>query len=125
MACGDTAEAAQVSEQLSQVNTGLLITYRTAQDVLLNAPSGSVALIILASTDDPVAIIRILQWMRRRWPHCLVTVIGDVGSGGLELAARKGGANFLARPVTREQWHGILSPVLPLPERAAKEEWLG
>ena len=45
MACEDAAEAAQVGEQVSQVNRGSLVTYRKAEDVLLNSPAGQVVLV--------------------------------------------------------------------------------
>ncbi len=121
MACGDAAEAAQVGQQLLQVNTGSLVTYRRAEDVLLNSPSGKVALIILASAEDPEAIGTTLKWMRRRWPGCPITVVGDVGGGEMEIAARKGGASYLARPVASEHWAAMIAHVLRVPGRIASE----
>ena len=112
MACEDLGEAAQVGRQLSQVNNGALITYRRAEDVMLNCPFGRVALIILASSDDPETMGRILSWMRHRWPRCPVVVIGETGGGDMELAARKGGASYLTRPVSSQQWAGLVEHVL-------------
>ena len=112
MACEDLDEAAQVGRQLSQVNNGALITYRRAEDVMLNCPSGRVALIILANSDDPEAIGRTLSWMRHRWSRCPVVVIGEMGGGATELAARKGGASYLARPVSPQQWASMVQHVL-------------
>ena len=112
MACEDLGEAAQVGKQLSQVNNGALITYRRAEDVMLNCPSGRVALIILANSDDPETMGRILSWMRHRWPCCPAVVIGETGGGDMEIAARKGGASYLTRPVSPQQWAGLVQHVL-------------
>jgi len=115
MACTDMREADQVGRQLLEVNSSCLVTYRRAEDFMRNAPSGRVALVILATSDTPVVLGRTLRWLRHRWPRCPVTVVGDVGEGEHELAARKGGAYYLARPVSDEQWASILSHVLELP----------
>ncbi len=112
MACEDLGEAAHVGRQLSQVNNGALITYRRAEDVMLNCPSGRVALIILANSDDPETTGRILSWMRHRWPRCPAVVIGETGGGEMEIAARKGGASYLTRPVSSQQWAGLVEHVL-------------
>jgi hypothetical protein len=125
MTCNGLAEAAEVSKQFSQVNTGSLVTYRRAEDVLLNSPRGRVALIILADSDDPERLERTLAWMRHRWPHAPIVVIGERGGGQLELAARAGGASFLARPVRSDQWAAMIMHVLKLRRRVATEERLG
>ena len=79
---------------------------------MLNAPSGRVALVILATSDVPAVLARTLRWLRHRWPKCPVTVVGDVGSGEHEIAARQGGATYLTRPVSDQQWAAVLSNVL-------------
>ncbi len=117
MTCSDGDEASQVAEQLSQVNKGVLITYRRCADVLTNSPRGRVALIVLASMETPAELGRALNWMRNRWPNCPITVVGDTGGGNVEVAARQGGACFLARPVTRDQWQAIVSHTLEVPQR--------
>jgi DNA-binding NtrC family response regulator len=122
MACEDAAEASRVGHQLSQVNTGCLITYRRAEDILLNSPLGKVAMIVLASGDDPEAIGRMLTWMRHRWPRCPVAVIGDSGGGEMEMAARKGGACYLTRPVAAEQWAAMVEHVLRVRGPVASEK---
>ena len=124
MACGDAAEAAQVGQQLLQLNIGCLITYRKADDILLNLPSGKVVLVVLATAGDPDAIQRTLRWMTRRWPRCPITVIGDIGGGEMEIAARKGGASYLTRPVAPAQWAALLRHVLHVPGRVASEDRL-
>lgn len=121
MACEDLDEANQVSHQLLQVNRGSLITYRRAEDVISNSPAGRVVLIILAGSDDPEAIGATLTWMRHRWPYCPVAVIGDTGGGSLEIAARKGGASYLVRPVSPQQWAGLVQCVLKVSDRVASE----
>ena len=110
MVCTDASEADHVGRLLSELNSECLVTYRRVQDLVLNAPAGPVALVILATDDAPQTVQRTLAWLRRRWPHCPLTVVADEGCGEHELAARRGGANFLARPVTREQWLAVLSP---------------
>ena len=117
MVCTDMSEAELVSRQLSELNSGCLVTYRRAEDLICNAPAGRVALIILATSDAPAAIGRTLKWLRRRRPHCPITVIGDRGAGELEMTARKGAACYLTRPVSPEQWTAVLTHVLSEPQR--------
>jgi len=125
VACEDAAEAADVGCHISQVHTGTLVTYRKAEDILLNAPAGRVALIVLAGGDDPSHIGRILSWIRRRWPRCPVAVIGNGGDAAMETAARIGGASYLARPVGPEQWVALVGHVLTMRGRIATEAGLG
>ena len=112
MACSDMREADQVGRQLLEQHTGCLVTYLKAQDLLLNAPGGKVALVILANHESATALRRTLSWLRHRWPNCPITVVGDAGCGSHEMAARQGGATFLVRPVSTEQWSAILSHAL-------------
>jgi len=112
MACSDLREADQVSRQLAELNTGYLITYRRGEDLMLNAPTRKVALVILATEDDPPALRIALRWLRHNWPRCPVTVVSDAGSGEEEMAAREGGAGFLTRPVSAGQWSSLLSHAL-------------
>ncbi len=121
----DAAEAAVISRQVSQVHTGVLVTYRRADDILLNAPVGRVVLIVLAASDDPAAIAKTLTWMRRRWPRCPVAVIGDAGGGAVEMAARTGGASYLTRPVSAEEWTSLVQHVLSLHGQITSEVELG
>jgi len=109
MACSDMQEADQVGRCLAELKTGCLVTYCKAEDLLLNAPGGQVALVILATNDSLPVLRGALQWLRRRWPRCPVTVVGDEGCGEHELAAREAGASFLARPVTPDEWSAVLS----------------
>lgn len=119
MACGNAEEAAEVGQQLSQVDTGTLVTYRRAEDLLLNAPAGRVALVILAGSDEPQAVSRILLTLRNRWPRCPLVVVGNDGGGAMERAARAGGANFLVRPVRSEEWSALIDHVLSVKARIA------
>jgi hypothetical protein len=111
MACDNALEAQEVGQQLSQVNNGSLITYRRADDILLNIPRGPVVLIVLAGDDAPQTIESTLLWIRRRLPRSQVAVVGNVGGGDLEMTARKGGAIFLSRPVTSQQWEALIKHV--------------
>ena len=122
MACTDMSEADAVGRQLLELNSGCLVTYRKAEDLIHNAPAAKVALVILATTDTAVVIGRTLQWLKRRWPRCPITVIGDNGGGRHEMVAREGAANFLTRPVGPEQWNAILAHALALPQRATESE---
>jgi DNA-binding response OmpR family regulator len=108
MACSDMQEAGQVAGCLAELNTGCLVTYLKAEDLLLNAPGGPVALIILATDDSSRVLRRTLSWLRHRWPACPITVVGDEGCGDYEMAAREGGATFLTRPVSPEHWSAIV-----------------
>ena len=125
MVCEDVAEATQVGQLVSQVNNGSLVTYRKAEDVLLNYPAGRVVLIILAASQDPTMTGRTLAWMRHRWPHSPITVIGDTGGGELEIVARSGGANFITRPVRPEEWAAMVNHVLAKKRTVTKEVELG
>lgn len=69
-------------------------------------------MVILAGRECAEETGRVLHWLRHRHPHCPVTVIADAGAGEEELTARSGGAIFMARPVTGEQWTALLSGVL-------------
>ena len=121
MTCDDMSEADQVGRQLTQLNTGCLVTYRRGEDLLRNAPAGQVALAILATQDDPLKMRRILLWLRRRWPRCPVTVVGNTGCGDDEMAARESAANFLTRPVTAQQWSSLLRHTLGDQRQVRKE----
>lgn len=108
MVCSDMQEADQVGHCLQELNTGYLVTYCKAEDLLRNAPSGMVALVIVATDDSPPVLRGALHWLRRRWPGCPITMVGDAGYGDHEMIAREGGATFLTRPVSPEQWAAIL-----------------
>lgn len=113
MVCTDMSEADQVGRALSEVNSGCLVTYRRAEDLMSNAPAGEVALVILANESTPVRLDRTLRWLRRRWPRCPLAVVGDQGGGEREIAARSSGAMYLTRPVAAEEWSALLEPILP------------
>lgn len=121
MACSDMKEADQVGRHLSELNTGCLVTYLKAGDFMLNTPSGKVVLVILATDDSAPVLRKSLDWLRRRWPGCPITVIGDAGCGEHEMAAREGGAVFLTRPVSAEQWSAILSHAFSTTRRHVPE----
>lgn len=112
MVCTDMSEADTVSRQLSELNTGYLVTYRKMADLLASTPVGTVALVILASDEAPATLGRTLRWLRDRWPRCPVAVLGDHGGDPHEMAAREGGAFYLTRPVPPEHWGALLSHVL-------------
>jgi DNA-binding response OmpR family regulator len=109
IACTDISEADQVGREALQSNSGVLITYRRAEDLMLNPPSGKAALVILATNDTPEMMGRTLEWLRDRWPHCPITVVGNAGADEYEITARTGGAQYLTRPVTAEEWSAVLS----------------
>lgn len=111
--CTDMSEADQMGRALSEVNSGCLVTYRRAEDLMSNAPAGEVALVILANESSPVRLDRTLRWLRRRWPRCPLAVVGDRGGGEREMAARSSGAMYLTRPVAAEEWSALLEPILP------------
>ena len=112
MACTDMQEADLVGRRLLELNSACLVTYRRAEDLMYNLPTGRVALFILATADTPAVIGRTLKWLRHRWPRSPITVVGDVGGGEQEIAARQGGAYYLTRPVSPQQWDGILAHAL-------------
>ncbi len=121
MACTDMSEADQVGRQLLKFNSGCLVTYRRAEDLMYNAPAGKVALLILATNDEPPLLRRVLWWLKRRWPKCPVTVVGNEGCGEHEMVAREGGANYLLRPVAPQQWSALLHDVLDALRKAEIE----
>jgi len=110
--CTETCEAKQISHLVSEVNSGYLVTYRRAEDLMRSAPAGRVAMVILANDSDVPMLARTLRWLRHRWPHCPVAVVGDLGCGKHEMTAREGGAFFLTRPVALEEWSSLLDHVL-------------
>ena len=112
MVCADMREADLVGRQLMEVNTGCLVTYRRTEALRLNVPAGRIALVILATEDRPQTMRQTLRWLRRRWPRCVITVVGDTGCGAEEMAAREGGAAYLTRPVSPEQWLAVLAHAL-------------
>ena len=115
--CADD-EADQISRQLPEVNARCLITYRRVEDLVFNAPTGEVALVILAANDDPATTQRTLKWLRHRWPGCPISVVSQTGGEEHEMSARKGGAMYLTRPVEPKQWSAMVSEVLGRPHRA-------
>ena len=123
--CDEAAEAARLGSQISKVHSGTLVTYRKAEDILLNAPAGRVVLIILAADDDPARLGKTLSWMRRRWHRCPVTVVGTEGNVEQETAARMEGATYLTRPVGPEEWVSLVQHVLNMHGRIASEVELG
>ena len=112
MICESDAETKQVSELLLQVNRATLITYYRLEDLVLNRPNGEVVLFILADGDDVETLSRMLEWLHYRWPHSPLAVVGDEGGGEVEITARKSGAYFLTRPVSRWEWEALLHRLL-------------
>jgi FixJ family two-component response regulator len=120
MACSHMREADQVGRQLLEQHTGCLVTYLRVRDLVLNAPTGRVALVILATDDPPNVLRRTLDWLRHRWPRCPVTVVADGGCGETEMVAREGGASFLVRPVDHSEWSALVSHALGLSASPAR-----
>ena len=118
MVCDDMREAERVGRQLQKVDTGCLVAYRLAAQLRVNVPAGKVSLVILATADGPESMGATLRWLRRRWPRCPITVVGDEGCGIQEIVARTGGAAYMTRPVSPEQWLAVLAHALltqPMP----------
>jgi len=126
MACGDSLESSQVGEMMiSRMTEGRLITVDRAMQAAFLRPCGRVTLVILDGCEGSALLTPALQRIRRRWPEASAVVIGPSrGEPGLELAARRGGASFLIRPVSRETWQALLSHAARL-ERIRVEERLG
>jgi DNA-binding NtrC family response regulator len=118
MACEDHGEAEAIDREMLQVNTRRLRAYESLWQFRENPPREHVAAVILATSDDPETVRQALQWTRQRWPHCSVTVVGDVGGEAHEIAARENGANFLTRPVTSAQWRAVVG------HAAGREQYL-
>jgi len=106
--CTDMSEAEMVGQSLLQLDTGCLITYCRIADLKTSPPAGEVALFVLATDASPEMVRRTLEWLRHYWPRSTVAVVGDVGTGQEELAARVGGAAYLTRPVGPEQWQVLI-----------------
>jgi hypothetical protein len=111
MVCGGK-EAEQVRRQLWDQKIGCLMTYRRVEDMMLNCPTGRVAMVILAEEDAPADTQRTLNWLRRRWPACLITVVGGTDGVEHEMAARRGGAFYLTPGEAEQQLPGMVSHVL-------------
>ena len=87
LVCDDTDEAEKIGRTLLKMNNGILVAFQRVEHMVLNAPAGKVAVAILFTQDPPALIGRALKWLRNHWPHCHVTVVGDVGGGPYEMAA--------------------------------------
>jgi hypothetical protein len=111
MVCGGE-EAEQVRCQLWDQKIGCLMTYRRVEDMMLNCPTGHMALVILAEEDDSADTQRTLNWLRNRWPGCPITVVGRAGGVEHEMAARQGGAFYLTPGEARQQLPDMVSHVL-------------
>jgi len=122
MVCTDMSEAEQVARRLLELNSGCLVTYRRAEDLLCNSPTGRVALIILATEEKPSVLTRTLKWLGHRWPGCPITVVGEAGSTDSEMAARQGGALYLTRPVAAKEWTALFAHVLGSVSRIDQRE---
>ena len=122
MVCVDADEASLVGQELLQVNSGALLTYRKVEDILSTAPAGRVVLVILAGNEAPVAVDKALATMRHRWPRCPVVVIGEPEDRELELAARRGGASYLIRPVRHQEWTALVQHAFGKRNQVASEE---
>jgi DNA-binding NtrC family response regulator len=118
MACDDLSQAEEVSQRLCQLNTGALVVYGRRADLLSSPPSGRIAAVIVDTHESQAAVCRALEWVRNRWPGCPITVVGDCGGGEQEMAARQGGASYLTRPVTEEQWLSLLGHAL------VRQDWI-
>jgi len=112
LVCADAREADVIGSQLAQMNAGCLVTFRRADELQRNVPLGKVAMVILATEDQPHVVRRSLRWLRQRWRRCPVTVVGNAGCGADEMAAREGGATYFTRPVAPQQWQAILEHAL-------------
>lgn len=109
MSCTEESEAYQVGQALLHQKTGVLITYRSATELIHNAPNGAIAMVILAGRECPTEMHEVFDWLKRRHPHCPTAVIADAGAGDEELAARIGGAIFMTRPMDDDQWSALLT----------------
>ena len=87
---------------------------------MLNIPTAVVAMVVLATEENPDRLGRTLKWLRNRWPRCQVTVIGNCGGGQYEMVARSGGATFLTRPVSEEDWQAVFCYVRQIESEVKK-----
>jgi FixJ family two-component response regulator len=107
--CHDPSDADAIGKQLEQMDTGSLVVYRRAVDVLHNRPAGEVVLVVLATGDEPSRLADALRRIRQRWPRCCLVVVGDVGGGRREMVARQGAALYMTRPVQAQTWAALLA----------------
>jgi len=122
MACDVLSQAEEVSQRLWQLNTGALVVYGRLADLLSSPPAGRIAAVIVDTHEPLAAVRRAIEWVRHRWPGCPVTVVGDAGGGQQEMSARQGGASFLTRPVSEEQWMSLLTHALVRQDRTGARE---
>lgn len=114
MICPDQASADQVKGLLEEQDAGCLVTYRCAHDLVSNAPRATVALVVIVGETSSPVLAQTVRWLGRHWPNCPVWVVGEGRDQQLEIAARSAGANFLAEPVTDQQWSELLRHSLAL-----------
>jgi len=104
MTTAQTSEADSVGRSLLEQTEACFMTYRQAEDILSRMPVGRIALVVLAADESPSTIRETLRRLRGCWLSCPVAVVGEVGGGEHEMAAREGGAMYFTRPVSCEQW---------------------
>lgn len=114
MTAAQKSEADEVGRKLLEQNEACFVTYQEAEELLSNVPVGRIALVILAADESPSVIRGVLGRLRGRWMNCPLAVIGDIGGGEHEMAARECGAFFFTRPVSREQWSALVEHAVRL-----------
>ena len=112
LVCAGGYEVQQAAQAILQSNNGCLITFQRVTDLLHNCPVGKLGMIIVSSEGQADTLKDGLGRLRQRWPHCPLAVIGGLGYGAHELAARQHAAAYLTRPVTQAQWSALVSAVL-------------
>jgi hypothetical protein len=111
MVC-ESEKAEQFGRQLWDQKMGCLMTCRRVKDMMLNCPTSQVALVIMAEEDAPADTQRALSRLRHRWPGCPMIVVGGIGGVEHEMAARQGGAFYLAPGEAAQQLPDMVSHVL-------------
>ena len=106
--CAEMSDAELIAQSLEQLNTGSLLTYDHQSELRLNPPLGEIALFILFDRENSEATVDTLQWLARYWRRAATAVVGAVGSGRQELAARMGGAMYFVHPVYGGQWRSLV-----------------
>ena len=101
-----------MSQRLWRLDEGVLLVYGRLSDLWLHPPSGRVTSVILDTHESPANVGRAVEWLRRHWGQCPITVVGDAGGGEQELIARSSGAAYLTRPVSEEQWLSVVGHVV-------------
>jgi len=109
--CANKDAVRQLSSSLVARGAGRILSYDNLSDFATNIPVFNVDMVVLSGDVTPQITYRMLRWIRRQWRNCVSVVVGNLGQRDVEIAARRGGAFYLATPTAECDWDIILDGV--------------